>query len=266
MSMVLDSPVLPWDDLQVQDLHMSLTEAYPGADVAKILVSRVRDFPIHTVNWADEHGALAIWYSILNRAAAANVLRRLLNCVLDDKTVAGYHEHIRSIVAELDSDAAATKTADEALTDQDEDLAQSPPHVIEGLADPDLQSGDMFGPWERVVLRRCRDALNKVVPAAVENPELSADSIGRAEDALSTLDGVLRLLAITADTRASDPDDYARLIQAKQKLAERREKILRLLRKLRATTYHRSVVDLCERLSEDATQFLGELEIASSLL
>jgi Effector-associated domain 1 len=111
-AMLLDSAVLPWDDPRIQRLRKSLMEAYPSGAAALDLVSAVRGFPQHDVNWRGDYGASAIWKTVLDCAARANVLRNLVNRVLNDPSVAGHHVRIRAIVTELDADADPTDDAE----------------------------------------------------------------------------------------------------------------------------------------------------------
>ena len=103
--LVLDSALLPCRSPAGSDAMYALAEAYPSGPKAEDLVSRVRGFPRHGVNWNHQDGASAIWKTVLKLAAQTAVLRGLLNQVLNDPTVAGHHARISAIITELDADA-----------------------------------------------------------------------------------------------------------------------------------------------------------------
>jgi len=102
MTSILDSPSLPWDDGHVGRLHTLLSEAYDDPLGIKELVDRVRPKLAGGIQWLNQNGANAIWTQVMNNVAHANALRKLLDVVLADERVSGFHEEIRAIMDELD--------------------------------------------------------------------------------------------------------------------------------------------------------------------
>jgi len=261
--LVLDSAPLLWHDTRVQNLREALTDAYPSGSKAEDIVSRVRWFPQHGVNWNHQDGASTIWKIVLTLAAQTGSLRSLLSQVLKDQTVAAHHTRIRDIIAELDADA---DSADE--TQPNASTPRPPPQLVkvDEYDGDSIESLDQITGWERAVSSRCRKALEGIVPAVMARPDLAAESIDEALAALRTVDVILNTLSVAAVAHAADPLRYARLSQAAENLRADRDAASGTLRRLRRAQRPKATSSLCDTLACQATSLYAELESACSLL
>jgi cytochrome P450 len=127
MTSILDSALLPWDDGRVQRLYEELCEAYTDSDGIKELVEGAGGKLAGGINWKNSRGVNAIWRQVMENAAHACILRKLLLAALADRDVEGHHEKISSIMDELDG-------GDESEPAEEANPAVAEPISVAGLA------------------------------------------------------------------------------------------------------------------------------------
>ena len=88
-------PVYPFHLREARALCDVLMEAYPAVHLAEHAARRV---PVRLNTWQNGHGIGPAWESLLALASAQSKLRELLDTVLADPLVAGFHDRIRSLL------------------------------------------------------------------------------------------------------------------------------------------------------------------------
>ncbi|MBB5774068.1 hypothetical protein [Nonomuraea jabiensis] len=112
---MLDTPPLPWSYQPIRDLCRHLAGAYQDGNQARVLAASVEGFPVleSGIDWRHSSGE-PLWEQIMSVAARAGKLRTLVDAVLADTSVAGYHDRIRSALhtIEVDTSADVSTTSD----------------------------------------------------------------------------------------------------------------------------------------------------------
>ena len=163
----LDSAVLPWHDARIRRLHETLTYAYPSARKARDLMQTVEGFPAADVNWDDEDGVRAVWQNILTKAARRQVLRKLLERVLDDPAVAGHHKEISCIVAEFDRELPpARESLDTGDAAEAIELVGPRPAAAESHRPPPIRAPDASAKMVDTLATESADGRGVEVPTA----------------------------------------------------------------------------------------------------
>lgn len=264
MTSVLDSPPLPWDNELVGRLCTELRNAYPCEQEAEEIVSNTSSILSTKINFSHFKAISSLWQGIMTAASQAGLLRVLLEKVLNDQGVGGYHQKIKAIIAELDAQVSSAAAAQSAASEH-------PP--LPRLALLNEPVGDTSGSPDEItacdptIATRCQKALEGIVPAALKRPDTAKQAIDGAESALRPIEDILSALSVAALAQTTKPAPHALLRQAAENLRSNRDAVVGTLQGLRGDRAKNAVIlGLCSTLEYQAAALRSEIESACSLL
>lgn len=93
---LLDEAPFPWHHPAAARLRDHLADAYPEVHQVEMLAKMAG---LHLGRWPREGSPEVLWHKLLEVAASQGKTRALIDRVLSDPAVAGYHERIRACIA-----------------------------------------------------------------------------------------------------------------------------------------------------------------------